>query len=175
MNLKVKTDQLTARDYFQFLTGVDGETLIESVLSACRIWKINMYRFWIYIQQLPMSGNLIWSFWTCHFTERLLTHAILSWLKAVFTSPETTANSKCICRETVWKSNVLFGTMLENHSDWTRYGDSEENGIGVSFKCFFQAIVYTVYSKLKISFYYFWSTASIWVYVCVCVCNSSQV
>lgn len=129
-----------------------------------------MYRFWIYIQQLPMSGNLVWSFWTCHFTERLLTHAILSWLKAVFTSPETTANSKCICRETVWKSNILFGTMLENHSDWTGYSDSEENGIGVSFKCFFQAIVYTVYSKLKISFYYFWSTASIWVYVCVCVC-----
>uniref|UniRef100_A0A3B4HBD9 Immunoglobulin heavy variable 6-1 n=1 Tax=Pundamilia nyererei TaxID=303518 RepID=A0A3B4HBD9_9CICH len=25
-----------------------------------------------------MSGNLVWSFWTCHFTERLLTHAILS-------------------------------------------------------------------------------------------------
>lgn len=48
------------------------------------------------------------------------------------------------------KSNILFGTMLENHSDWTGYSDSEENGIGVSFKCFFQAIVYTVYSKLKI-------------------------
>lgn len=40
--------------------------------------------------------------------------------------------------------------MLENHSDWTGYSDSEENGIGVSFKSFFQAIVYTVYSKLKI-------------------------
>ena len=47
------------------------------------------------------------------------THTTLSQFKAGSPSPETTAESSCICRWTVWRLKILlFIIVLETHSDW---------------------------------------------------------